>query len=291
MKISFGSWAFSYGPYSRNPIPIENIARRLAELGYDGIEVCGFPPYVTLERYPTAVSRRQIVTLLRDLNLSVSGYVPDFTMVNPIVDANRRRYLDLFQRNLEICADLKSPLIRVDSIAAPGSIPENEYQDTLDRLASLWRDAAEIAAKAGVGVVWEFEPGFAFNKPSEVVEMYEQVGHSNFQVLFDTGHAYLSAVVGARQEGEVELLKGGVDEFLDRLSGRIGHVHIADTDGTLHGEETSTHCPLGTGFIPWKKIAPKLKSIPGLEWWCIDLSFWPGSWELLEMSLGFTRRL
>lgn len=291
MKVSFGSWAFSFGPYSRNPIPLEDVARKLAEVGYDGIEICGFPPYVTPDRYPTPALRRECASMLSSLNLEVSSYVPDFTMVNPVVESNRERYLDLFRHNLEICLDLGSPTIRVDSIAAPGSIPDGEYESTMQRLAALWRDAAELAAKAKIRIVWEFEPGFAFNKPSEVVDMYERVGHPNFQILFDTGHAYLCSVIGARQQGEVETLEGGVEEFLRRLSGRIGHIHIADTDGTLYGEETSTHCPLGTGFLPWKKLAPQLKAVPAVEWWCIDMSFWPGSWALLDSSLAFARRL
>ncbi|MBL8229082.1 MAG: sugar phosphate isomerase/epimerase [Bryobacterales bacterium] len=291
MKVSFGSWAFSFGPYSRNPIALEEVARKLAATGYDGIEICGFPPYVTPGRYPTSALRKELASLLEGLNLAVSSYVPDFTTVNPLVEGNRDRYLDLFRCNLEICRDLGSPTLRVDSIAAPGSIPDAEYEDSLRRLAALWHDAAETAAKAGIRIIWEFEPGFAFNKPSEVVEMYEQVGHSNFQILFDTGHAYLCGVVGARQQGDPETLDGGVPEFLRRLSGRIGHVHLADTDGTLYGEETTTHCPLGTGFLDWNKIGPHLKAVPAVDWWCVDLSFWPGSWDLLDTSLSFARRL
>ncbi|MCS7026723.1 MAG: sugar phosphate isomerase/epimerase [Bryobacteraceae bacterium] len=291
MKVSFGSWAFSFGPYSRHPIPLEKVAEKLAATGYDGIELCGFPPYVTPNRYPTPAERRLLASRLEGLNLSVSSYVPDFTMVNPVVEANRDRYLDVFRCNLEICHDLGSPSLRVDSIAAPGSILDAEYLDCFRRVAALWHDAAEIAATAGIRIIWEFEPGFVFNKPSEIVEMYERVGHPNFQILFDTGHAYLCGVIGARQHGDAETLDGGVCEFLQLLSGRIGHIHLADTDGTLYGDETTTHCPLGAGSLDWKRIGPLLKAIPAVEWWCVDLSFWPGSWDLLESSLSFVRQL
>ncbi len=291
MRVSFGSWAFSFGPYSAQPVPLEAVAARLSQCGYDGIEICGFPPHVTLDRYPNQAGRLGLLRILEDLNLGVSAYVPDFTLANPTAAGNRQKYLDLFDRNLEISVDLGAPCVRVDTVAAPGSILESESGETAARLADLWREAASRAAKAGVRVVWEFEPGFVFNKPSEIVELHARVSHPNFHILFDTCHAFLCGVVGARQQGERETLLGGVDEFLHLLSGRIGHIHVADTDGTLYGEETTRHCPCGRGLVDFTILAPKLRALPGIEWWCVDLSFWPGNWDLLQPSLEYVRGL
>jgi sugar phosphate isomerase/epimerase len=155
----------------------------------------------------------------------------------------------------------------------------------------VWREAAGIAQDAGIRLVWEFEPGFAYNKPSEVVAMHDAVNHPNFKVMFDTSHAYMCGVVGARQHGEKETLPGGVAEFLAKLEGRIGHIHLIDSDGTLHGDETSTHRPFGEGFVDFNALAPKLLAVSGIEWWCIDLCFWAGSWELVEPSLKFVKNL
>ncbi len=65
MKISLGSWAFSFGPFADNPIPFEKTVKRLSDAGYDGIEICGFPPHVTFDKYPDAASRRELVKFLR----------------------------------------------------------------------------------------------------------------------------------------------------------------------------------------------------------------------------------
>ncbi|MBI1789769.1 MAG: sugar phosphate isomerase/epimerase, partial [Acidobacteria bacterium] len=206
MKISLGSWAFSFGPYSDDPIPFDKTVRRLSETGYDGIEICGFPPHVTLDRYATKDSRRELVRFLNDHRLGVSGYAADFTSVNPTMAGNRERYLDLFRRNVEMCADIGSPSLRVDSGAAPGSIEERHYQACFDRLADLWRESAGLAQEAGIRMAWEFEPGFAFNKPSEILSLHMKVNHPNFRVLFDSCHAYMCGVVGARQHGARETL-------------------------------------------------------------------------------------
>jgi sugar phosphate isomerase/epimerase len=291
MKISLGSWAFSFGPFAGNPIPFEKTVERLSSAGYDGIEICGFPPHVTPDRYPTVESRRQLVRFLEDHKLGVSGYAADFTSVNPVAPGNKQKYLDLFQRNAQMCVDIGSPSIRVDTIAAPGSLDERDYQASFDRLADVWNAAAAIAQDAGIRLVWEFEPGFAFNKPSEVLSLHAKVDHANFRLMFDTSHAYMCAVAGARQHGARETLPGGVPEFLKRLEGRIGAIHLIDSDGSLYGDETSTHCPFGKGYIDFKSLTPQLLAVPNIEWWCIDMSFWPGSWDLVESSLAFVRQL
>jgi sugar phosphate isomerase/epimerase len=291
MKISLGSWAFCFGPYTSNPVPFDKSVKRLAEAGYDGVEVCGFPPHITLEGHPTKESRREVVKLLNDHGLGVSGYAADFAGIQPGVAENRQKYLELFRRNVALCADIGSPSIRVDSVAAPGSIADHDYQAAFDLLAGVWQEAAGIAQQAGIRLVWEFEPGFAFNKPSEVVALHQKVGHPNFKIMFDTSHAYMCSVVGARQHGAKETLPGGVSEFLSSLAGRVGHIHLIDSDGTLHNDETSTHRPFGEGFINFKSLAPQLLAVPGIEWWCIDLCFWPGAWEQVESSHQFVSAL
>ena len=234
MKISLGSWAFSFGPYAADPVSFEDTVKHLSAAGYDGIDICGFPPHISLEAYPSAESRREVVRLLQDNNLGVSGYSADFSEVNPIAESNEAAYADLLKRNLQMSVDLGSPTLRVDTVAAPGSIPEDEYEQSFHRIARLWAEGAELAQTAGVRLVWEFEPGFAFNKPAEIVRMHQEVRHPNFSILFDTSHAYMCAVVGARQHGDRDVLGGGLPEFLDKLQGRIGAIHLIDSDGTLH---------------------------------------------------------
>jgi sugar phosphate isomerase/epimerase len=289
MKISFGSWAFIFGPHARSPLNLGESAKLIAGAGYDGIEISGFPPQLTLDA--TAQQRTEAKRVLDDLGLGISGYAPDFTMVNPLIERNSGRYIDMVRRALDLCAGMGCPAMRVDTIAAPGSIPDLEYVASSRRLSALWHEAAEYAAQRKMQIVWEFEPGFVFNKPSEVVELYERVGHPNFQILFDLSHAYLCAVVGARQQGETETLPGGVTEFLRMLSGRIGHLHVVDTDGTLYGEETSMHCPFGEGVIDFVKLGPQLRAIPGVGWWCVDLAFRSDPGRVLRSSLEFARKL
>jgi sugar phosphate isomerase/epimerase len=291
MKISMGSWAFSFGPYAANPIPFEQCVRRLSDAGYDGIDISGFPPHITLESYQTKQSRRDVVRLLQDNGLGVSGYSADFYSLNPIAAENETEYADLLRRNIEMCVDLGSPSLRVDTVAAPGSISEDEYEGAFHRIARLWGEGADFAAAAGVRLVWEFEPGFAFNKPGEIIRMHQEVRHPNFSLLFDTSHGWMCGVAGSRQHGRKDVLAGGVPEFLDKLQGRIGAIHLIDSDGTLHHDETSTHKPFGQGLIDFDALAPRLLAVHNIDWWTIDLCFWARSWDLVESSREFVAGL
>jgi sugar phosphate isomerase/epimerase len=160
-----------------------------------------------------------------------------------------------------------------------------------ERAVKAWDRCAKLAANRGVRVCWEFEPGFVFNKPSEIVSIVDEVrglGNPNFGVLYDTSHAHMCASVGARQPGQKETLKGGALELLQKLKGKITHIHLIDSDGTLHNDETSTHAPFGKGVLNWDQLIPEIvkAGVPS-DWWCIDLCFWPEAWEVTADAKRF----
>ena len=44
-RTSIGTWAFNIGPYAEQPVPFDEVGRRLGELGFDGMELGGFNGY------------------------------------------------------------------------------------------------------------------------------------------------------------------------------------------------------------------------------------------------------
>ena len=114
----------------------------------------------------------------------------------------------------------------------------------------------------------------------------------NFGVLFDSCHAYMCAAVGANQIGAQETLPGGELELLEKLKGKITHIHLIDSDGTLNEHHTSTHNPFGTGKLNFDKLIPAIMTcgVPH-DWWCVDLCFWPKAWDVTADSKRFLDRL
>lgn len=275
-KTSIGTWAYIWGGYAEAPIPFDVVLDRLKELNFDGIEFGAFPPH--LEANDDA-NRKKIKKALADRGLGVSGIAAPTP--SPAT-ARREEYLDAIKANLDICSEIGSPKLRVDTVDPPTGIPGGmDYETCFSKIADLWSESAEVCGKRGVKLIWEFEPGFLFNKPSEVVRLTHKVDHPNFSVLFDSCHAYMCGVKASRQMGTKEVLPGGVVQFAHMLTGKIGHIHLIDSDGTLHGNETSTHAPLGTGQLDFSRILPSIAEAGYTdEWWPVDLCFWPKALEV-----------
>src|SRR5262249_19057441 len=130
-----------------------------------------------------------------------------------ILDENPVPYVAAFLGFTAFGSDLGIKTIRVDAVEPP-----NFFETTgaginpklaMERIVNVWDKCSKIAADHGMNVCFEFEPGFLFNKPSEVVQITDAVrarGNPNFGVLFDTCHAHLCAAVGANQPGQKETL-------------------------------------------------------------------------------------
>ena len=290
-KVSIGSWAYCFGPYSDNPVPLDEVLEKVARLGFDGISVGGFRPHAYYEDYPSLSDRQKLAKKIKDCGLEVVCYTANIYQVNPL--ENLSEFMKYFEKTKQMMVDCGFRTIRFDSIIPP-IVPQGmTYESCKDGIISFLKSVSQASAKEGIDVVWEFEPGFMLNKPSEVVEVFNSVGEKNFSLMFDTCHAQMCAVNGSRHLGEKEILKGGILEFIGMVKDMIGIVHLIDSDNTLHGDETSTHAPFGQGVLNFDEIIPALLHQANYtgDWWEIDLCFWPDAWNVTEMCKKFVDEL
>jgi sugar phosphate isomerase/epimerase len=299
-KLSIGSWAYIFNQETPTN-DFHQVLHMLSDLGYDGVELGSFGVHPTPFSHPTRASRQALKKEVADHGLEFSGIAVDlwgFKKPGPsILDENPTPYVAAFLGFTVFGSDLGIRTIRVDTVEPPNFLQTSKMDPNvaLDRLITVWDKCSKIAADYGMNVTFEFEPGFLFNKPSEVLKIVEGVrarGNPNFGVLFDTCHAYMCAVVGANQVGAKETLPGGDMELLHKLKGKITHVHLIDSDGSLNEHNTSTHNPFGTGKLNFDKLAPELinAGVPH-DWWCVDLCFWPNAWDVTADSKRFLDKL
>ena len=77
------------------------------------------------------------------------------------------QYVESFKANCAFAVDLGIKGIRVDTVQPPTLHREADYDELLNRLVATWDRCIGYAGDQGLDVAWEFEPGFAFNKPSD----------------------------------------------------------------------------------------------------------------------------
>jgi len=301
-KLSIGSWAYIFNQ-EKPTLDFHEVLHKLQHLGYDGVELGSFGAHPTPNSHPTRADRQRLKQEVADHGLAFSGIAVDlwsFKKPGPsILDENPVPYVAAFLGFTVFGASLGIQTIRVDTVESPDFFQTTgkdlDPKKGLDRLVSVWDKCSKIAADHGMNICWEFEPGFLFNKPSEIVQVVDAVrgrGNKNFGVLYDTCHAHICAAVGANQPGQKETLPGGALEFLDKLKGKITHVHLIDSDGSLNEHNTSTHNPFGTGKLDFDKLLPALNQcgVPH-DWWCVDLCFWPNAWDVTADSKQFLDKM
>ena len=150
-KLSIGSWAYAFGPYEDNPVPFDDVVKRLSELEFDGVEIGAFKPHIDINDYPMKSDRDAVRGLISYYGLEVSGLAADFwSHPSPGSDEAQEDdfYFKLFRRNLQLALDLGSPSIRVDTVAdaeeeVPGverekhGIVSHHYGDGVHKLLKI----------------------------------------------------------------------------------------------------------------------------------------------------------
>ncbi|MBI4889571.1 MAG: sugar phosphate isomerase/epimerase [Acidobacteria bacterium] len=299
MRVSIGSWAYTIGPYASHPIPFDTVCQRLKELGFDGVELGAFPPHPNPGNpngpdtdwpgaMPDQAQRAELKAKMAGVGLGFSGMAANLWGEKLINTDDQSKYIAEFQKNSEFAKEVGIQGIRVDCVQPPTILREIDYATAMGRVVKTWQKCADIAAGNGQYVTWEFEPGFAFNKPSDVVRIHDAVNRENFGLQYDTCHGQMVGVNGARQEGEKETFATQL-EFLKLLDGRINHIHLIDSDNSCHkdangADETSAHPPFGKGVIDFDELFPALLKAARLphDWITIDLCFWPDAWAATE---------
>lgn len=271
-KVSIGSWAIS--------MELPELCKGLADLKFDGISMGGFKPHANPELYETKEKRDGLLQLLKDNNLEVADYAADTWSITNSVQQSEE-WLALYDQAVEFMDMMDWRLVRIDTGMTP-NIPDGyTYAQCREKITENFIHCAKKAKQYGITVAWEFEPGFMISEPKYVVETVKNVGEANFGVLVDTCHAHMSSVIGANHIEEGCTLKGGIVEFLEMLSGKITHIHLIDSDGSLNGENTSTHVPFGGGDVDFDTVIPAIIEKGGYkgDWWSIDLCEWPDAWK------------
>jgi sugar phosphate isomerase/epimerase len=236
--------AYSSNAYMR--FPVDEAIRRIAALGYQGIELMFDTPHA----WPEDVTPADLVAVreaLNDADLTISNV--NAFMMNKISDprqpywhpswiepdeAYRQIRIDHTIRSLTQAAALDVKHISTE----PGGPVEGEDQrsETMDLFVKMLEPVLEHATNTGVKLLIEPEPGLLIETTDQFLELRERIDSPALGLNLDVGHHFC------------------VGEFLPdviaRLAPHIDHVHIEDIAATRVHE----HLVPGDGAIDFAGV-------------------------------------
>lgn len=240
MKYAFNSWAYSSFPSWLPSYPLEETIRRLARIGYDGIEIGCAAPHAW-PAYLGADRRRELRQLMEGEGLpAVSllpapGGGPGHNPASPLKEereATILHYCDV----VDLAADFGAQLVLyIAGWQVYGSTRQDCLAWTQDALTRIAKHAADQ------GIVIAIEPTAAdsnlIDTPHQALELMRAVGAPNVKTMFDTYHA---------------LYRDDVSADHVRILGKdLAHIHLADTDRGAPGD----------GTVDWLGVLQAVKDI------------------------------
>ncbi len=255
MKISYNTWSYSSFFVWVPSYTLDETIKRVARLGYDGIEIGAAAPHA----YPAhlgADRRAQVRDLLQEHDIALSSMLPapsggpGNNPASPYIE-ERRATIEHYKE----LADLVAMWGGKTLIYLPGWI----IFGTTRRQAWAWTREVltEVAhAIAHTGVTLVIEPTSHDTNlcvtADDAIELMQDVNLPNVKLMFDTFHVHYSHEVNT--------------DYVYKMGADLRHIHISDND----------RLPPGQGVVDFPAIIDAV----------IDIGF-DG---YLTMETGFHRR-
>lgn len=225
--------------------PLEESIRRIARIGYKGVDLYTGPPHLWPEDYSTK-ERKEVKKLIDDLGLQLTGFAVgggglalqlNFSSNR---ESLRKLTLKYYVDNVELANEIGAPLINV--------LTGHVLQGTTRRQAMKWTMGAleELTAVAEKNrVILGLHPQYIAESPlmltvDDALEMIQDLKSRWVKVIYDTAQQNIS-----NRNFEDDIRKCGKN---------LCYVHGADNDGV-----TWTHDACGKGTVDWPGLVAVLR--------------------------------
>ncbi len=256
MQLAFSTNAYLTHSFSQ-------AALRIAGLGYAGLELMADVPHA----WPACLLAEQkaAIRAAMDRNHLKFSNVNAF-MMNAVSD-HRQRYwhpsfiepdrhyrqvrIDHTFRALDLCAELGAPHITTE----PGGPlePGQSRAEAVDLFVEVLEPLVDHAAKRGVMLLVEPEPGLLIETTEQYREIAERIASPALGLNFDIGHAYCMGEDLPRQ--------------IARMKEHTRHYHLEDIAAT----RVHHHLVPGMGAIDFAEVIAAIRGTGYDGWLTVEL--------------------
>ena len=254
MKLAFSSNAYLQ-------FSIEDTIRRIADLGYTGIELLADVPHA----WPAGLlpeRREAIRTCLDQHGLTISNI--NAFMMNAVADprqpywhpgwtdpdqhyrAIRREHT---KRSLQLAKDLAAPHITTE----PGGLvaPEQTWQEAANIFFEELMPCVEIAEALGVRLLIEPEPELLIERFDQYLQFIDRIDSKMVGLNFDIGHAY--CVGEDPQDWVPQMVEHTAHYHLEDIAVTRVHAHLIPGHGAIDFPAT-LRAIADTGYEGWLTV-------------------------------------
>lgn len=256
MKLAFSSNAFLH-------YPIDETARVIAELGYQGIELLADVPHAwpaglldeqkdairdSLQRHGLQIANINAFMMNAVADPRQPYWHPSWIEPDPHYRAIRREHT---KRALELAAYLGAPNITTE----PGGplAPGQTWDEAAKIFYEEFMPCVEVAERVGVQLLIEPEPDLMIEHFDQYEAFVDRIDSPSIGLNFDIGHAYC--------------VSEDPEEWVDRMAKHTVHYHFEDiADTRVH-----KHLIPGHGAIDFGATLKAIDNSGYKDWITVEL--------------------
>jgi myo-inositol catabolism protein IolH len=204
-------------PYMFRALPMDDMVRTVAELGYAYIELSPRDDFMPFFLHPRADDER-VAALKRSLRthgVQLSSVLPLYKWSSPD-ETERQAAVRYWKRMIQITADLECPLMNSEFNGRPERAAESE--------AAFWRSLEELLPvfeREGIALNLEAHPDDFCEENTPAVDLVRAINKPWVNYLYCAPHSF--HLSGAQQAG------ADIAAMMRYAGEKLQHVHIADS--------------------------------------------------------------
>jgi len=248
-------------PYMFRALPMTEMVRTVAELGYSHIELSPRPEFMPFFLHPRADDAKvaELRKALRDHDVALSSVLPLYKWSSPD-EAERQAAVRYWKRMIEVTVELGCELMNSEFNGRPERAAESE--------AAFWRSLEEllpIFEREGIGLNLEAHPDDFCEVNDAGVDLVRAINKPWVNYLYCAPHTFH---LSGDDPG------ADIPGMLRYAGDKLAHLHIADTFNhkgssglryILNPPGTTArihqHLDIGQGEVDWQVFFQTLREL------------------------------